>query len=180
MTAMPGCLVLIVGPSGAGKDTVMRAARDALAGSPGFLFPRRIITRPADATEDHLPATPAEFAAHAFALRWQAHGLSYGIPATIVPALGEGGVVVANVSRAVVAEARRRFRCHVVEITASAPVLAARLAGRGREAPAAIAARLARAAAASGADETIVNETTPEAAGARLAAILRRCASRGA
>ncbi|OYW05575.1 MAG: phosphonate metabolism protein/1,5-bisphosphokinase (PRPP-forming) PhnN [Acidiphilium sp. 37-67-22] len=176
MKAPPGCLVLIVGPSGAGKDTVMRAAREALAGTSGFLFPRRIITRPADDAEDHLPVTPADFATHAFALSWQAHGLSYGIPATILAALAAGDVVVVNVSRAVVAEARQRFRCHVVEITASAPVLASRLAVRGRETEADIAARLARAAAASGADETIVNETTPAAAGAHLAAILRRCA----
>lgn len=41
----PGRLVLVVGPSGAGKDTVLTLARDACRGT--VLFPRRVVTRPA-------------------------------------------------------------------------------------------------------------------------------------
>ena len=41
-----GCFVAVVGPSGAGKDTIMDAARVALAGDTRFHFVRRIITRP--------------------------------------------------------------------------------------------------------------------------------------
>src|SRR5579863_6477078 len=124
-------LVLVVGPSGAGKDTLLDAAKQALAGDPRFYFVRRVITRPADAGgEAHEAVTDEEFARRDFALQWQAHGLRYGIPAD---ALSDNRVAVANVSRTVIAEAVQRFAARVIEITASPAVLAARLGARGRE-----------------------------------------------
>src|ERR1700733_8682480 len=138
-------LVLVVGPSGAGKDTLLNAARDALSGNPRFRFVQRVITRPADpAGEDHEPVTEAEFIARDFALHWQAHGLRYGIPADVADDVASGVVVVANVSRAVIAEAAARFPVRVIEVTAPPRILAERLAVRGRETEADIAARLAR------------------------------------
>ena len=110
-------LVLVVGPSGAGKDTLLEAARQVLADDPRFRFVRRVITRPADAGgEAHEAVTEAEFAARKFALQWQAHGMRYGIPAD---AIDGAAVAVANVSRTVVAEAARQFRVRVIEVTAS-------------------------------------------------------------
>lgn len=138
-------LVLVVGPSGAGKDTLLAGARAALAGDARFRFVRRAITRPAEAGhEDHEPVTEAEFARRDFALSWAAHGLRYGIPADIADDLARGGTVVANVSRGVIGTAATRFPTRVVEVTAPPEVLAARLAERGREDAADIAARLAR------------------------------------
>ncbi len=142
-------LVVVVGPSGAGKDTLMERARAALHGDDRFRFVRREITRPADAGgEDHVAVTPAEFAARraagAYALAWEAHGLGYGIPAGVAGDLAAGRVVVANISRASIAEAAALFPTLVLEITAPAEVLAARLAARGRETAADIAARLKR------------------------------------
>lgn len=142
-------LVLVVGPSGAGKDTLLDATRAALAGDARIRFVRREITRPpTPGGEAHLPVSPADFAARReaghYALWWEAHGLSYGIPATIAADLAAGRRVVASVSRAVIAEAATRFAVRVVEITAPPAVLAARLASRGREDVADIARRLQR------------------------------------
>lgn len=138
-------LVLVVGPSGAGKDTLLDAARRALAGDTRVRFVRRVITRPADAGgEDHESVTDAEFLARDFALHWQAHGLRYGIPTDIADDLANGRIVVANVSRAIIADAARRFPARAIEVTAPPSILAARLAARGREAAADTATRLAR------------------------------------
>jgi phosphonate metabolism protein PhnN/1,5-bisphosphokinase (PRPP-forming) len=170
-------LVLVVGPSGAGKDTLLDAARRTLAGDKRFRFVRRVITRPADAGgEAHEPVTEAEFAACDFALAWQAHGLHYGITADIVADLDAGHVVVANVSRGVIAEAARRFPVRVIEIIAPPQILAARLATRGRESTADVTARLARnVALPDGVPvETVMNDATMEVGVARFLAALSR------
>jgi ribose 1,5-bisphosphokinase len=146
----PGTLVLVVGPSGAGKDTLLTLARHRLAGDPRFVFPRRCVTRPAGGDEDHDTLDPAAFADAAadgrFLLHWQAHGLSYGVPASAAGDLARGCTVAVNASRAVVAEALPRFpRLAVAYITAPPEVLAQRLSARSREQASDAAARLARA-----------------------------------
>lgn len=176
---MPGRLVAVVGPSGAGKDTVMDGARRRLADAADIVFVRRVITRPAGAGgEDHLAASPDEFAAMkasgAFLLDWDAHGIRYGIPASVADDVAAGKVCVANLSRAAVADARRRLPTVVVEITAPIPILAERLARRGRETAADIAERLRRAGTVKAdADHVIVNDGAPEQAVEALARILR-------
>jgi ribose 1,5-bisphosphokinase len=174
-----GKLVLVVGPSGAGKDALAGGARQALADDPRFLFVRREITRPAEAGgEDHLPVTREEFAARqaGYALAWQAHGLLYGIPGAIVAELEAGRIVIANVSRTVIAQAASRFPVLVLEITASPAVLAARLAARGREGAADRASRLARRVAlpADLVSVRIVNDSTIEEGVAAMLAVLAR------
>jgi ribose 1,5-bisphosphokinase len=173
-------LVLVVGPSGAGKDTLLEAARQTLADDPRFRFVRRVITRPADAGgEAHEPATAEEFAARDFALQWQAHGLSYGIPAD---AIEEDAVVVANVSRTVIADAARRFPTRVIEVTAPSDVLAARLAARARETAADVAARVSRSVPLPDHVhvETVVNDASLAEGAARFLAALTRAASAAA
>lgn len=172
-------LVLVVGPSGAGKDTLLNAARQALADDARFRFVRRVITRPAEAGgEDHEPVSDAAFAARDFALSWQAHGLRYGIPADVADDLARGVVVVANVSRSVIAEAASRFPVRVIEVTAPADVLAARLAARGRETAADVAGRLARRVAMPEGIEvaTVMNDATPEVGAKRFLERLVQCA----
>lgn len=144
---LPGRLVLVVGPSGAGKDTLMRLAGDVLARRKDVVFARRLVTRPSGAHEDHDTIDEAAFegglAVGRFPLAWRAHGLGYALPPSILTSLREGGTVVANVSRAVVGDARRRFgRVGVVVVTAPAEILVQRVAARGREANA--QARVAR------------------------------------
>jgi ribose 1,5-bisphosphokinase len=177
-------LVLVVGPSGAGKDTLLDGARAALAGDPRFRFVRRVITRPADAGgEAHEAVTEAEFqtreAGGGFALEWRAHGLRYGIPTDIDADLAEGKVVVANASRAVIDVARRRYPVRVIEITAPRAVLAQRLAARGRESVGDIAERLAREAPVAPAQdvETVLNDGAPAEGINRFVAVLNRAAS---
>lgn len=179
---MAGRLFLVVGPSGAGKDTLIDGARAALAGESGIAFARRAITRPADAGgEDHEAVDDAAFDARrdagGFMLHWEAHGLKYGIPAAYADDLAAGRTVVANVSRAAIPVAMERFApVTVLEITASPDILAARLAGRGRESVDAIAARLARDAAAIPADApriTVVNDGAREDGIAAVVAALR-------
>lgn len=146
----PGTLVLVVGPSGAGKDTLIAAARAALRDDPRFVFPRRVVTRQAVAAlEDHDSVTADEFALRerngAYALAWEAHGLRYGLPASLVDDLGAGRLVVVNASRAMTGAAAEKFPgMRVVLVDAAPEVRAGRLAGRGRETAGEIAARLGR------------------------------------
>jgi ribose 1,5-bisphosphokinase len=132
-----GTLVLVVGPSGAGKDTLLRLAAQELSGEPWVVFARRCVTRPPNLHEDHESLDLVHFARlardGAFLLTWAAHGLAYGIPASYRRDLDAGRIVVANASRGVVAEAQRRCPCRVVFVTAPADVLAARIAARRRE-----------------------------------------------
>ncbi|WP_449221003.1 phosphonate metabolism protein/1,5-bisphosphokinase (PRPP-forming) PhnN [Tistrella mobilis] len=180
-TGACGLLCLVVGPSGAGKDTLMERARAELAPRGRHLFARRVITRPADAGgEDHEPETAAGFQARAaagdFLLHWQAHGLCYGIPATVAAARRDGLTVVANVSRAVLDAARQRAApVRIVVVDAPDAVLAERLAARGRETPEDIRRRLARARAdmPSGPDVVVVDNggTLEDAVAAFIRAI---------
>ncbi|MEQ8710330.1 MAG: phosphonate metabolism protein/1,5-bisphosphokinase (PRPP-forming) PhnN [Rhodospirillales bacterium] len=148
----PGRLFLVVGPSGAGKDSLLAAARDHFRHDAATVFPRRVITRPAEAGgENHCPVDDAGFAEQlrngAFALHWVAHGLCYGVPVTVVDDLDAGRNVVVNVSRTVIDDARTRFRhVTVLSVTADPATLAERLAGRQRSSDGDLTARLARAA----------------------------------
>lgn len=145
---MSGRFIAIVGPSGVGKDSVMRALADL---DDRFVLARRVITRPSDAGgEDFDGVSEVGFSARQangdFALSWPAHGLRYGIPCSVDEQLAQGGDVLANLSRAVLIQARNRFdRFHVILLTASQSALAARLQGRGRESEAEITRRLERA-----------------------------------
>ena len=136
---MAGHLFLVVGPSGAGKDSVLNGARERLRDDRGVVFPRRFVTRLSNAaTEDHVSLTEMEFAIavadDAFALWWRAHGNFYGIGRSIEGDLAAGAVVAVNCSREVIGEAVERFgKVTVVEITAPAEVLVSRIMARGRE-----------------------------------------------
>lgn len=187
MAPRTGCFLAVVGPSGAGKDSLIDAARRHFGEGGPVRFVRRAITRPADAGgETHEAITPRAFetrrAAGDFALCWSAHGLDYGIPTDIRETLKSGRGVLANLSRAVLPDLRARYPNRLIlHVTAGPEVLAARLAARGRESEAAILARLRRAEAASptGPDVVhILNETDLEAASrAFIRAIERRLES---
>lgn len=178
-----GRLVLVVGPSGVGKDSLLDAARAALKDDPSVVFPRRVVTRaPGLPGEDYIAMTEADFAAASargdFALHWPAHNLHYGIPKSIETDLAMGREVVINVSRGVLDDARKRYPgLLVLLINASPDVLRRRLLGRGRESPAEIEERLQRAAAFTLAGEDVVrldNDGPLAETAARFVALLKR------
>ena len=176
-------LVLIVGASGAGKDTLIEAAARELQGDDRFRFVRRVVTRPVmEGGEQHETVTEEEFSrlvnAGSFAVSWHAHGLHYALPATIAIDLEEGRVVVANISRAVIGEAAAIFPVRVVEISAPTEVRAARLVTRGREDKVDVVRRLARSIVLPlpVERETIVNDGTVEEGAKKLVAFLNRAA----
>jgi ribose 1,5-bisphosphokinase len=176
-----GRLVLVVGPSGVGKDTLIAYCRSRLGTADGVVFPRRAITRPSgDDTEDHEVVSEEEFrrreAAGGFALHWRAHGLSYGVPAAVADDIAAGRTVVVNVSRSIIDAARQRFAdIRVVHVTAAPDILARRLQSRGRESAVDMAARLGRANAVevTGSDVVLIdNSGLAEDAGKQLLSVL--------
>jgi len=144
-------LLVVVGPSGVGKDTVMAAWRQrALETGLDLRIARRSITRPAEAGgEPHEAMSAAQWQAACddgdFALHWRANSLGYGVRRRELQAL-ESGPLLLNGSRAALAAIREIApRCRVIELGATAAVIALRLQMRGREDAESIAQRLRRA-----------------------------------
>nr|CAD6428086.1 phosphonate metabolism protein/1,5-bisphosphokinase (PRPP-forming) PhnN [Rhizobium sp. Q54] len=178
-----GRLVVVVGPSGAGKDTLMDFAARRLSGSPDLVFVRRVITRDGDAGgEDHEAVTEEIFEdmakAGGFAVSWNAHGLRYGIPAETLQHIIAGRLAIANGSRSALPHFRAAFPLMVViNVTARPEVLAARLEGRGRETREEIFRRLQRASPVISGDfevVTIDNSGSLDEAGEAMVAVLKR------
>ena len=157
----PGRLVLVVGPSGAGKDTLINLARAECADDPGVVFPRRVVTRSASAFEDNEEMSDAAFgqalADGRFALHWEAHGHCYALPRAIDDDISAGHAVVVNVSRSVIDALKRRYEnVIVVVITAPPEILAARLAARKRGSDVDVGERLQRVIDGGGPPDFIV------------------------
>lgn len=175
-----GHLVLVVGPSGAGKDALIGYARGELGSDARYVFVDRAITRPPGGGEINRFLSQDDFAAAEargdFALSWRSHGHAYGIPRAVRADLAAGRVVVANVSRTVLtAAAGVAAQRIVIEISAAPLVLAGRLAARGREAPEDVASRLAREVPleTSGARHVVIDNSGALAvAGQSLVAVL--------
>lgn len=147
-SVMSGRLIGVAGPSGAGKDTLMRGLARA---DRKLSLVRRTITRTAGAEgEEFDSVTEEEFErrrqAGAFCLDWQAHGLLYGIPDSTRLRVRAGERLIANLSRGALADAAAAFpELTILHVVAAPDRLAARLAGRRRESSQEIAHRLSRA-----------------------------------
>lgn len=176
-------LIYVMGPSGAGKDSVMNLARGMLTPDLPVAFAHRYITRPADAGgENHVAVTAAEFALRRehglFAFHWEAHGNLYGIGREI-HSWRKAGLTV------VVSGSREHFLklggidddTYPVLITAPAERLAERLATRGRESESAATARLGRGEAHDMTDPrlvTILNDGALETAAQAFVSLIAR------
>jgi ribose 1,5-bisphosphokinase len=182
--ARRGRLVYVVGPSGAGKDSVLRWVRSRLPEGSQVRFARRAITRPAIAgDESHLPVSRTQFDRMLdrgeFALHWSAHGHCYGIGREIADWLASDRTVVVNGSRAFLPQALVRFpQLEAVHVVAPAGALRARLAARAREGALEARERLARAIVLSGEARScallLENDGPIERAGARFLEFLCR------
>ncbi|NYT65695.1 phosphonate metabolism protein/1,5-bisphosphokinase (PRPP-forming) PhnN [Alcaligenaceae bacterium] len=145
---MSGRLLYVIGPSGAGKDTVLQGVKDQL-GTKIHIAPRTI-TRPCDTNERHaIGVSHAQFLAlenqgH-FALAWRANHLAYGISQDINLWLASGVDVLVNGSRAYLPQARLLFPDLIpVLLQVQADELRQRLQRRGRENSQQINARMQR------------------------------------
>jgi len=180
---MSGPLVYVMGPSGAGKDSVMNRARALLPRKAPVFFAHRYITRPADiGGENHVALSEAEFLLRRehglFAFDWEAHGNRYGIGCEIETWRKAGLTVVVSGSREHFLNANGLDDdTHPVLITAPAERLAERLAASGREDSGAAARRLGRGEAYTVDDArlvTIVNDGALETAAEAFVSLIAR------
>ena len=175
----PGRLILVVGPSGAGKDTLLGLAGATCADDGNIVFARRVVTREASSFEDNVQLSVDDFCAALargeFAMHWEAHGHRYGLPRTIDDDIRAGRTVVVNVSRSVIDVMRHAYvNVLVVAITAPSDVLAQRLAMRARTSDGTLQDRLTRKVAdEAAADKTIVNVGSAEFHARQLVQIIR-------
>ncbi|OSN01890.1 MULTISPECIES: ribose 1,5-bisphosphokinase [Lonsdalea] len=143
-------LIYLIGPSGAGKDSLLDAIR---ASSPErLLVAHRYITRPAGLPgENHVSLTVDEFQLRRrsglFAFYWQAHHYHYAVGIEIDLWLERGIDVVVNGSRAYLEQAKQYYGSQLFPLclAVSPATLRQRLLARGRENADQIEERLRRA-----------------------------------
>jgi ribose 1,5-bisphosphokinase len=175
-----GRLILVVGPSGAGKDTLLELARAACADDGSIVFPRRVVTREASSFEENEPVSLDAFrqalARGEFAMHWEAHGHCYGLRRAVEDDVSAGRTVIANVSRTVIGAMRRTYaNVVVVSITAPPEILAARLTMRSRSSDGKVEDRIRRTVddAASAPDVIISNVGSADANASKLVRIIK-------
>jgi len=115
----PGKLVLVVGNSGSGKDSIIKGVKERYPSDLIKLYlTQRYITRPYSDTEDNIAVTPEVFKTMSlqgeFVLEWHIYGLDYGVHIEIDEWLKKGHPVLVNVSRSIVKKARKIYQNIVV------------------------------------------------------------------
>jgi len=134
-------IILIVGQSGAGKDTLLNCASQHMECN----FVKRYITRSPDETENNYYISRDCFKTLSeigyFIAEWSAHSNLYGIAKNDI----KEGTNIISVSRQVVKTFEQVFEdVTTIEITAPKDVLYQRLIKRGRETPEQLQSRLER------------------------------------
>lgn len=153
---MAGRLIYLMGPSGAGKDTVLQGV-SRLLGSDCYLAPR-LVTRSFTATgPESVSVSLDEFerleSGGKLAMAWRANGLAYGFMCDINNRLMQGCDVLINGSRAYLPEAQRRYGDVLPVLLSVEPeLLRQRLLARGRESAGQIQMRMERNAQFAGLD----------------------------
>ncbi|WP_372987275.1 ribose 1,5-bisphosphokinase [Marinobacter sp.] len=153
---MTGKLFYLMGPSGSGKDSLLRMCRHRLADRPLMIAHRYITREPDPDGENHVALTQQEYNNRSerglFAMEWQANGLCYGIGMEVDLWLAQGCNVLVNGSRAYIDQAREHYGSTLVPVLVrvNQDVLMQRLLNRGRESLADIERRILRASRFAG------------------------------
>lgn len=148
---MSARLIYVAGPSGAGKDSLLHWLKAKMPAHAPMHWARRTISRPVqEGGEAHEAVTPQAFdrlqADGAFAMRWQANQMRYGIRQAELAPLNMGRWVLVNGSRGYLEQARHLYPgLTVLHVTASKDTLRSRLMARGRETAEMVEARIQRA-----------------------------------
>lgn len=146
-----GWLILVVGNSGSGKDSIMKGVKEKFPSELKSLYlAQRFITRPPSNTEDNIAVTPEEFKKISlqgrFALEWHIYGLDYGVPIDIDNWLEKGHPILVNVSRSIVKKARDIYKnILVVFIEVPFEITLKRIKERARESGEGLEMRIQRA-----------------------------------
>jgi ribose 1,5-bisphosphokinase len=136
-----------MGPSGAGKDTLIKKAIEARLDR--IIVAPRLVTRKIGNKSEDLYLPPEEFCElkrqDRLALHWASHGFFYGIDNSVNSLLNQGLVVLVNGSRGYYHNARQIYpSLKPILITANLLVLKSRLEARAREDQSSIMERLLR------------------------------------
>lgn len=142
-------LVYFMGPSGAGKDSLMQWLAQHPPPGQRLHVARRIVTRPAPDDEATDPVTFERLRDKgALALHWSANGWHYGVRREHLQPLFDGAWVLVSGSRAHWPTAQGLYPGLTgVYVHAPAEVLLERIRARGRETDDEVRARIERAAA---------------------------------
>ena len=134
-----GPLILVVGNSGSGKDSIITGAVKKYPENLKSVFlTKRYITRPPSEFEDNYTITEEKFkemeSQGKYALKWHIYHLDYGVPIEIDDWLEKGHPVIVNVSRTIVKEAREIYdNIKIVFIEVPFDITLKRVKDRGRE-----------------------------------------------
>jgi len=147
----PGKLVLVVGNSGSGKDSIISGVVKRFPSNLKEIhLVRRYITRPVSETEDNIAITTEVFKKMSiqekFALEWHIYDLDYGVPIDIDEWLKRGHLVIVNVSRTIIKKARSIYR-NILVVFISVPfnITLKRVKERARESGKLLQDRIQRA-----------------------------------
>lgn len=143
-------IILLVGPSGSGKDTLLRSAKKHFGINGNLGFVRRYITRPPDLDEDNYYIDTEGFLtlrdSRFFISSWQAHNNFYGISHHSMTGQNGHTTLLCSISRSAIVDFETRFKkTTTIHITASEDILRHRLQKRDREDRQDIEKRLGRA-----------------------------------
>jgi len=147
----PGTLILVVGNSGSGKDSIINGVSEKYPLDLKKVYiVKRYITRPPSKTEDNYFISSEEFNEMGkkgkFALQWHIYGLDYGVSIEIEDWLKNGHTVIVNVSRTIINDTRKKYKnLKVVFIEVPLEFTLQRLKIRERESEQGLKERIERA-----------------------------------